>query len=112
VYRRETLSRNDPLRRGFRLRPSDIRLTDAAVTSVFQGESCQLAFPMSEAPKVLENSPGQIRIIFFVEQLINARNTHDDAYAFARLRSFSEKNEVSKLRLAVSVERNKGKGQW
>jgi hypothetical protein len=25
---------------------------------------------------------------------------------------FLEKNEVSKLRLAVSVERNKGKGQW
>jgi hypothetical protein len=41
--------------------------------------------------EVLKNAAGQIGIIFFVEQLINIWHNHDDADAFARLRSFSGK---------------------
>src|SRR5947208_7764611 len=53
VYRRETLSRNGPPRRGFRLRPWGQPPNGCAVTSVFQGERCQVAFSMDEAPKAL-----------------------------------------------------------
>src|SRR5439155_15945033 len=38
---------------------------------------------LKETPEVLKNAAGQLRIIFFVEQLKNARHTHDDADAFA-----------------------------
>jgi hypothetical protein len=41
---------------------------------------------LKQAAKVLKNAAWQLRVIFFVEQLVNARD------AFARLRSFFEKN--------------------
>jgi hypothetical protein len=47
---------------------------------------------LKKEPEVLKNAAGQIGIIFFIEQLIKTRHTHDDADVFARLRSFSEKN--------------------
>src|SRR5439155_22205318 len=38
---------------------------------------------LKETPEVLKSPAGQFRIIYFVEQLENARHTHDDADAFA-----------------------------
>src|SRR5436305_7031112 len=39
---------------------------------------------LKKTPEVLKNAAGQLRVIFFVEQLKNTRHTQDDADAFAR----------------------------